>query len=107
MKKQKHVFFTKLRQAWRLYARFFMPAAVMSGAFFIVAGVLFAATWMPPTEDPPDGNAPGYIYNFEGVAGSQASGSFNISGNGTMGSLTVSGASATVNCQAVCLDRKS
>ena len=80
-----------------------MPAAVMSGAFFIVAGVLFAATWTPPTEDPPDGNAPGYIFNFEGAAGSQALGSFNITGNGTMGSLTVSGASATVNGQAVCL----
>src|SRR3989338_5220849 len=103
MQKKKYVFFTKLRQTWRLCVQVLWPAAVMSGAFFIVAGVLFAATWMPPTEDPPDGNAPGYIYNFEGVAGSQASGSFNISGNGTMGSLTVSGASATVNGQAVCL----
>ena len=75
----------------------------MSVAFFVVTGVLLAADWTPPTQDPPYENAPGYIFNSP--PSQQAGGSFNISGNGMMGLLTVTGGdqSATVNSKYICL----
>ncbi len=67
----------------RHFRRFIAPVATLFlVAFFAAAGAALGA-WQAPTVAPPDGNAPGFIYN----QATQQTGNLNISGNGTFGGL--------------------
>ena len=62
-------------------------AAIVLMAAFFVSPAVFAA-WVGPTADPPDGNAPGFIYNTTNI---QNGANLNISGSGTFGSVCLGG----------------
>ncbi len=65
-----------------------MPGLMIFCVAFFAAAVTVYAAWEAPTQAPPLGNAPGFIYN---QTAQQAGGNLNISGSGTFGSLCFAG----------------
>src|SRR3989344_4764455 len=83
----------------------FAVVTVVSVTFFI-AGTLVFAAWQGPTQQPPDGNPAGFIFNSSVPQTAQ----FNVTGSGAVGSLTVSGNAAVggdaVVIGSICFDNQ-
>ena len=59
--------------------------------FFITSAIVIAADWVGPTEPPPDGNLPGFIYNVSELDSSfYQQGEIRIDGSAAVEELTVS-----------------
>ncbi len=72
--------------------------------FFVSAAVVVAqtaASWQGPTQAPPAGNLPGFIYNGSSL---QSGANFNVSGQGTVGSLSVQTGDANFNRSIIVAD---
>lgn len=70
---------------------FLVLVTIISVTFFITSAIVIAAEWAGPSEPPPDGNLPGFIYNVDGLDIQQQNAEINIGGSATVNSLEVAG----------------